>query len=398
VGVLRGSFGTDRDVAKLIGDVFDESQKRTTVRDEVESVRETRSALEERLESLRDRLEESRKHVGFDPESLKLALDEALDVVHQPPLAPLSERRGDAAMFQFPAVDARDPSWAAAMDTLRRPKRPDETLAQWRREPPRPVTFEDVGSIDRDTVHLHLEHRVVRRLLDRFTAQGFTHHDLSRATVMKTRSATPKVLMFARVVLYGQHGERLHDELQSIASRWHHPDLRDKTPLSAYKDTQHRETLAELADAMKRRDRKALNGKVGGTFLASVSQDIEALFGILMARVAGVQEMAVTKLAKRGADESRRLSKLLDEQEVFIRKQIAKAREEQTNNFEQLALRGMSVDEIQQRAEDLKHWEKRLKEITVERAEEPAKLASAYEVRARHVEPVGIVYLWPETG
>ena len=45
--------------------------------------------------------------------------------------------------------------------------------------------------MDDEVVHLHLEHRVVQRLLGRFTAQGFVHHDLSRACLAQTTDADP---------------------------------------------------------------------------------------------------------------------------------------------------------------------------------------------------------------
>jgi hypothetical protein len=46
----------------------------------------------------------------------------------------------------------------------------------------------------RDVVHLHLEHRLVQRLLGRFLAQGFVLDDLARACVGQTDDAVPRVL------------------------------------------------------------------------------------------------------------------------------------------------------------------------------------------------------------
>jgi len=42
---------------------------------------------------------------------------------------------------------------------------------------------------------MHLEQRVVQRLLSRFTAQGLFHHDLSRACMAQTTDAVPRVLL-----------------------------------------------------------------------------------------------------------------------------------------------------------------------------------------------------------
>jgi P27 family predicted phage terminase small subunit len=79
---------------------------------------------------------------------------------------------------QHPAF-ARDPAWQDAFDGLRarrrgRRERPNE----WRRRvPPRAIAFEPPVEPDgRDADHVvqvHLEDRLVRRLLGRFLSQGF---------------------------------------------------------------------------------------------------------------------------------------------------------------------------------------------------------------------------------
>jgi hypothetical protein len=55
--------------------------------------------------------------------------------------------------------------------------------------------------MDQDVVHLHLEHRVVQRLLGRFTAQGFVLHDLSRACLAQSKDAIPRVILIGRLCL-----------------------------------------------------------------------------------------------------------------------------------------------------------------------------------------------------
>ena len=61
------------------------------------------------------------------------------------------------------------------MDTLRAPRPRNTDLATWRKVAPiRPVIFHDSGQFDDKVVHLHLEHRLVQRLLSRFLAQGLS--------------------------------------------------------------------------------------------------------------------------------------------------------------------------------------------------------------------------------
>jgi hypothetical protein len=80
-------------------------------------------------------------------------------------------------VYRFPPLDRTlkfNTGWASTLDTLRVPRRPDQKLADWRREAPvRPVVFKDTGVLTEDTVHLHLDLRVAQRLLARFRAQGY---------------------------------------------------------------------------------------------------------------------------------------------------------------------------------------------------------------------------------
>src|ERR1041384_4068620 len=71
------------------------------------------------------------------------------------------------------------------------------------------VVFKDSGTLNDDVVHLHLEHRVVQRLLGRFTAQGFVHNDLSRACLAQSADPVRRVILLGRLCLYGAGAARL---------------------------------------------------------------------------------------------------------------------------------------------------------------------------------------------
>src|SRR5207248_10236285 len=145
----------------------------------------------------------------------------------------------------------RDPSWAHTLDTLRRPMKRKEKLHEWRRDAPlRPVVFEDPRSLDGEVVHLHLEHRVVQRLLARFLAQGFLHHELSRACVVATGDPVPRVIALGRLSLYGEHAARLHDELIVVAAEWKEPSVRGKARLKPLPEDEKAETLQLLEESL----------------------------------------------------------------------------------------------------------------------------------------------------
>ena len=46
---------------------------------------------------------------------------------------------------------------------------------------------------------------------------------------------------------------------------------------------------------------------------------------------------------------------------------------------------------------NMRHWRRRLDLFERDLEREPARVREFYEVRVQRVEPVGLVYLWPET-
>ncbi len=59
---------------------------------------------------------------------------------------------------------------------------------------------------------------------------------------------------------------------------------------------------------------------------------------------------------------------------------------------------GEVEDELLQLDANRRYWAKRLEEIREELKTEPARIEDLYTIKARRVEPVGLVYLWPVTG
>jgi hypothetical protein len=45
----------------------------------------------------------------------------------------------------------------------------------------------------------------------------------------------------------------------------------------------------------------------------------------------------------------------------------------------------------------MRSWDRRLAQFDRDLESEPARIADFYEVQARRTEPVGLVYLWPDT-
>ena len=54
-------------------------------------------------------------------------------------------------------------------------------------------------------------------------------------------------------------------------------------------------------------------------------------------------------------------------------------------------------DEKRQLESNIRWWRTRLEQFDRDLETEPQRIREFYEVKARRVEPVGLVYLWPET-
>ncbi len=283
------------------------------------------------------------------------------------------------------------PGWAATLDTLRAPRKTGQKLAEWRRAAPiRPVVFEDAGVLGDDTVHLHLEQRLAQRLLARFRTQGFVHHDLSRACLVQAADSIPRVVLLGRLCLFGRRAERLHEVLVPAAARWIEPSRRTE-PLRAYAEEAEARTLERLEAALQ--DARAPGETIHRRLLESAARDVEDLLPQLEARAEAAAERAADQLRERGEREERQLREILEGQRRRVEAELRK----HEGDGVQLAIE-FSEEERRQRQADVASWRARLTQFDRDLDTEPARIRGFYEVRARRVEPIGLVYLWPDTG
>ncbi|NWG14808.1 MAG: DEAD/DEAH box helicase [Acidobacteria bacterium] len=372
-----------------------EAEKKRITEEELEAARERREELEVQIERCRTLLDNSREWIRFEAAPFRDALSCSLELLGADPLVETTGGDG-RRVWTFPPLDRRaetDPSWAATLDTLRTPRKPDQKLAEWRREAPiRPVVFEDTGVLTEDTVHLHLEQRVAQRLLARFRAQGFIHHDLSRACLAQTADSIPRVILLGRLSLYGQGAERLHEEIVPVTARWVEPSQR-RGALQAYAREAEAKTLDLLERSLGYPDRRMPGETIRRKLLDAAPRDIEELLPQLEPRAGEVAEDAIKSLGQRGEREEKDLREILGRQRRRVEEELAKHEGEQ---LRQLILQ-FDEDEKRQLESDMRSWRMRLEQFDRDLESEPQRIREFYEVRARRIEPVGLVYLWPET-
>jgi superfamily II DNA or RNA helicase len=381
-------------LAREIGQAdLDAAQKRVT-EEELEAARDRQDKLEAQIERCRGLLEASREWTGFKAEPFRRALSSSLELLGAGRLTESEDENGKS-VWTFPALDRRaqaDASWTATLDTLRTPRKQNETVADWRREAPiRPVVFEDAGVLTEDTVHLHLEQRVAQRLLARFRSQGFIYNDLSRACLAQAADSIPRVVLLGRLSLYGQRAERLHEELVAITARWVEPSQR-KGALRAYAREAEAKTLDLLDQSLESIGRSTPGDEIRHKLLNSAARDIGDLLPQLEPRAQELADIAIGKLKQRGEREERDLRETLERQ----RDRVSEELEKTEPAFHQLTL-GFTDEERRQLETDVRSWQSRLKQFDRDLQTEPRRIRDFYEVQARRVEPVGLVYLWPES-
>lgn len=364
------------------------------IREELESVRPEIQKLRQSQMELEEMLQKSQQWLKLDGRHFRDALSASLEILGARPLQPIetsAEADADSLSWELPDLNERfgsDPTWATTLDTLRAPRTGDRKLWDWRNEAPiRPLVFADPNSLDGKVVHLHLEHRLVQRLLSRFLAQGFLYHELNKACVCLTRDPIPKVIVLGRLSLYGDRASRLHDEIVAVAAQWLDPAARGRSKLRPLGSGESGDVLAELAESLASPSLRQVSDRIKERFKDHVQRDVEELLPHLQNRAETLIERAKRDLTKRGKKEAEEMKQLLIEQ----RQRIAKRQEE--IKVVQLSL--FPAEESRQIEADRRHWQTRLEKLEEEIESEPERIEQMYQVRACRVEPVGIVYLWP---
>ena len=377
---------------KKIREMQPDQEQTKTVQEEFEESRERQEDLKKQLDKLSGLLDKSRRWFGMDERKFQSSINASLDLLGSDLLKPMKKTRArDFEAFEFPALDQRkgaDPTWGHTLDTLRPPMDFEMKVTEWRRTTKlRPVVFQDPGALMEQYVQLHLEHPLARRLLSRFSAQGFIFDELSRACLSHSKDKNARVVLIGRLCLYGPQAARLHEEPIYISSIWSDTQKR-KGKLAPENNGEKEESMDVLDEALAIPKKPILKDEEDKKIREGANQDVEELFPHLENQGYRLAEKVKKRLLERGEKEANEMVKILEDQRERIEKEYSK-------NPTQLTLE-FNDEEKRQYDNNRKYWEKRLKEIEKELASEPPRIRSLYEVQAVRIEPVGVVYLWPQ--
>ncbi len=391
-------------------------------REELEASRRVEK-LQEEQDQLRQLLAKSHAWLGFDDDPFREALNCSLDLLGVSGLKQGRDGKGQPCWHLENAEalvsSSNDRSWEHTLDSLRGVWDRRTPLWQWRQENPvRPVIFSDPGRLNAEAVHLHLEHRLVQRLLSRFLSQGFLHHELSRACVLASRDPQPRVLVLGRLSLFGQGATRLHDELISVIADWH-PGADRKTVLQPLIDGEREQAGNALRKALEAGTTEGISETLRNQLQDQAAADVAALKPALDQAAEQAQTVAAALLKQRGDAEAAALKEVLRAQRSRINatvkqrnrdlakldRQAAAAEPtalipglEEQLDVPALDLQKLTTQERKQLAADQKHWQRRLETIEAELSSEPKRIQESSRVITHRLEPAGLVYLWPISG
>ena len=252
------------------------------------------------------------------------------------------------------------------------------------------------GTIDDDVVHLHLEHRVVQRLLGRFRAQGFVHHDLSRACLAQTARrdpardpARPALASTARAPRgctrsssrsrpAGSSRSQRKEPLDALRARGRGEDARPARAGARSASRAEPSPATDPASSSWPPRRATSRSSCPTSSRAARSWPTDAATKLARARRAA--------RPRRCARSSRRSSK-----------RIVEAAASTTASSSSSTL---DFDDEEQRAARSQHaalGASGSTRSTTSSRREPERIREFYEVKATRIEPVGLVYLWPVT-
>ena len=381
---IDASTKADLDAAEDAGGM------RETARDELEIERADLDKLKKEIDDCGRILASSAAVLNFDPLLLRDALDVGFSLAGVPSgLKRVAE--GEDAWLLPPLPS----SWDLTLDSIRPPRAPDEPPWEWRKRALPAVTFTAPKKMSDRRVHLHLSHPLVQRVMSRFRAQGFSAHDLSRVTVVRSRhDHTARVIAFGRLSLFGRGASRLHDQLIPVAAPWFEaggdghlvPDASSAADRAAV--AQLEQLLAESPSL------DAVNGATRALLRGRAEQDFKALWQHIEHEAEAVTHSAEELLKRRGREEAAALKKILETQRTGIVKRLGvRAQVEIRYEGEEREKR----DAKKQLLDEMTYLEGRVKTIEKDIETEPAQIEALYEMRRRRLEPVGLVYIWPES-
>jgi hypothetical protein len=198
-----------------------------------------------------------------------------------------------------------------------------------------------------------------------------------------------RVIAFGRLSLFGPGATRLHDKLVSVAARWIEGKENELKPFAEDADRKALDLLEQVLTESP--SLEGVSNTVQSKLLSMAPMVFSSLWRHIREEADALAHDAERKLLQRGAEESEALTSILRTQRAAILAEI-----QRRVGFSQLVLQ-FDKREADQFRKEKEHMDDRLLSIEREIEREPKQIEALYRVALRRLEPVGLVFLWPET-
>ncbi len=336
--------------------------------------------LREEAARLRDQLDTSRRLLHVAPGNVRRVLDVALDLAAQPALVDASERPGE---IEPPTLRT---GWERTVVDLADPLSGD----------PRRLTVDPTVAGERDDIVMaHLEHPLVAqatRLLRSAVWGGRTA--LHRVAAVRadlpagTDVDAPLVTVFARLVVVGSDGARLHEEVvltgRVLAST---PGGRSRRlELEMPRNAAVREAVEASLDPDECRPAPVAARQ---RLVQEWSNLAVSLADDVAHRARQRTDALQRQLGRRADDEARRVVGVFDQLETMLRGALG------GEGTRQLTFDDLEADERQQVERDRLAWQARLDDLPAERERELAAVTARYAGARELVFPFAVALVVP---
>lgn len=337
-----------------------------------EKVREELRAdvlTQERIEQLREELKTAREVWSLTPENLYDVLEQALEMTGHPGL----EHAGEG-LYRLPHLPA---SWHELKSSITDRKGRILKLA-----------FDSkIAFANEHTRLIHLEHPLMRRAASAFRANLWSSglhqsHDLQRVTyrvIDGGGGAAPALLGFARLVVIGRDGAKLHEEIVELGGEIAKANLEslDLERIKALLDAPYKHPKLPLALATQ--------------LTMYFPSHVRTLERLLETARSELEVDVRNALADKANAEAKLVRELIKERIKEIDQRVKDA---ERDYGDQVPL--FSDEEMGQYNEDL-NWLKRRREALREgREDEVKKVKTRYEVRDVRMFPLALTYVIPK--
>lgn len=326
--------------------------------------------LREEIKRLREQLDESVEELGITPATVVRVVSVALELARQPELKPFGRHAGCYR------VGALSNAWALAKVGLADPLSGNE----------RPITFDHaVAERNNDVVLAHLQHRLVAQSTRLLRAEIWktggekTLHRMS-ASVSNDPSVKHTVAVaYARLVVTGQDGHRLHEEVISAGGAVREGRFA-RLGVGDIKKASASSTATPVDKATERS-------------LASQWSAVEdALYRALESRADEVTTSLGRRLRERAEFEANSIATVL----IDLKRNIeAELKELEGESGRQLRLQFTNDDERVQLDRDIAALRHRLQEIPGEIAREQEAIRSRYSSPQHRLFPAAVTFVVP---